>query len=76
MKRKTRAMEIARITSQPDEDWMTPLAGNLTDASEAFSASFSTSFWIGIRSTPFARRNLVQLPSPPNDECTDCRRLF
>jgi predicted nucleotidyltransferase len=52
MKLKTRAAEIAGITSQPDEVWKTQLARNLTDASTAFSASFSTSFWIGIRSTP------------------------
>ena len=36
MKLKTRAVEIAGITSQPDEAWMTQLARNLTDAGDGF----------------------------------------
>ena len=32
MKLKTRVVEIAGITSQPDEAWMTQVAQNLTDA--------------------------------------------
>src|ERR1700724_1390648 len=36
MKLKTRAVEIAGITSQPDEAWMTQIARNLTDARDGF----------------------------------------
>ena len=36
MKLKTRAVEIAGITSQPDEAWMTQVARNLTDAGDGF----------------------------------------
>ena len=36
MKLKTRAVEIAGITRQPDEAWMTQLARNLTDARDGF----------------------------------------
>jgi hypothetical protein len=36
MKLKTRTVEIAGITSQPDERWMTQLARNLTAASDGF----------------------------------------
>jgi len=36
MKLKTRTVEIAGITSQPDEAWMTQIARNLTVASDGF----------------------------------------
>jgi predicted nucleotidyltransferase len=36
MKLRTRAVEIAGITCQPDEVWMTQLARNLTDAGDGF----------------------------------------
>jgi hypothetical protein len=36
MKLKTRAVEIAGITSQRDEAWMTQVARNLTDARDGF----------------------------------------
>ena len=36
MKLKTRAVEIAGITCQPDEVWMTQVARNLTDADDGF----------------------------------------
>jgi hypothetical protein len=36
MKLKTRAVEIAGITSQPDKAWMTQVARNLTDARDGF----------------------------------------
>ena len=36
MKLKTRAVEIAGITCQPDEAWMTQVAQNLTDAGDGF----------------------------------------
>ena len=36
MKLKTRAVEIAGITRQPHEAWMTQVAGNLTDARDGF----------------------------------------
>ena len=36
MKLKTRTVEIAGITSQPDETWMTQVARNLTDADDGF----------------------------------------
>jgi len=36
MKLKTRTVEIAGITSQPDGDWMTQVARNLTDADDGF----------------------------------------
>jgi hypothetical protein len=52
MKLKTRTVEIAGITSQPDEVWITQLARNLTNAATGFSARFSTAFSIGIRFTP------------------------
>ncbi len=53
MKLKTRAVEIAGITCQPNEIWMTQLARNLTrPPATASSAACSTSFWTGIRSTP------------------------
>jgi putative transposase len=39
MKLKTRAVEIAGITSQPDEAWMTQVAPNLTDARDGFMRS-------------------------------------
>ena len=36
MKLKTRTVEIAGITCQPDENWMTQVARNLTDADDGF----------------------------------------
>src|SRR5947199_493342 len=36
MKLKTRTVEIAGITSQPDGNWMTQVARNLTDADDGF----------------------------------------
>jgi transposase InsO family protein len=36
MKLKTRTVEIAGITSQPDGNWMTQIARNLTDAHDGF----------------------------------------
>src|SRR5262245_15978427 len=36
MKLKTRTVEIAGITRQPDENWMTQVARNLTDAEDGF----------------------------------------
>ena len=36
MKLKTRTVEIAGITRQPDEAWMTQVARNLTDADDGF----------------------------------------
>ena len=36
MKLKTRAVQIAGITCQPDGSWMTQVAGNLTDADDGF----------------------------------------
>jgi hypothetical protein len=36
MRLKTRAVEIAGITSDPDGMWMTQLARNLTDPSDGF----------------------------------------
>jgi len=36
MKLKTRTVEIAGITSQPDGSWMTQVARNLTDADDGF----------------------------------------
>jgi putative transposase len=36
MKLKTRAVEIAGITRQPDESWMTQVARNLTDTRDGF----------------------------------------
>ena len=36
MKLKTRTVELAGITSQPDEAWMTQVARNLTDVSDGF----------------------------------------
>ena len=36
MKLKTRTVEIAGITCQPDENWMTQVARNLTDAGDGF----------------------------------------
>jgi transposase InsO family protein len=36
MKLKTRTVEIAGITRQPDEAWMTQVARNLTDAHDGF----------------------------------------
>jgi hypothetical protein len=39
MKLKTRAVEIAGITRQPDEAWMTQVARNLTDPREGFLRS-------------------------------------
>jgi hypothetical protein len=36
MKLKTRTVEIAGITSQPDGNWMTQVARNLTDAEDGF----------------------------------------
>ena len=36
MKLKTRAVEIAGISCQPDELWMTQLARNLIDAGDGF----------------------------------------
>jgi hypothetical protein len=36
MKLKTRTVEIAGITSEPDGAWMTQLARNLTDSSDGF----------------------------------------
>ena len=37
---KTRAVEIAGITRQPDEAWMTQVARNLTDAGDGFLQGF------------------------------------
>ena len=39
VKLKTRAVEVAGITSQPHEAWMTQLARNLTDACDGFLRS-------------------------------------
>src|SRR5262245_18287137 len=36
MQLKTRTVEIAGIATQPDENWMTQVARNLTDAEEGF----------------------------------------
>jgi hypothetical protein len=36
MRLKTRTVEIAGITCQPDADWMTQVARNLTDAEDGF----------------------------------------
>src|SRR3954464_15233428 len=36
MKLKTRTVEIAGITRQPDADWMTQVARNLTDVDDGF----------------------------------------
>jgi putative transposase len=36
MRLKTRTEEVAGITCQPDEAWMTQVARNLTDASDGF----------------------------------------
>ena len=36
MRLKTRTVEVAGITSQPDEGWMTQMARNLTDAGDGF----------------------------------------
>jgi len=36
MKLKTRTVEIAGITRQPDANWMTQVARNLTDADDGF----------------------------------------
>jgi hypothetical protein len=36
MKFKTRTVEIAGMTSQPDEAWMTQVARNLTAAGDGF----------------------------------------
>jgi transposase InsO family protein len=36
MKLKTRTVEIAGITRQPDENWMTQVARNLTNAEDGF----------------------------------------
>jgi transposase InsO family protein len=36
IKLKTRTVEIAGITSQPDNEWMTQVARNLTDADDGF----------------------------------------
>ena len=36
IKLKTRTVEIAGITSQPDGSWMTQVARNLTDADDGF----------------------------------------
>jgi hypothetical protein len=36
MKLKTRRVEVARISSQPDGSWMTQVARNLTDADDGF----------------------------------------
>jgi hypothetical protein len=51
MKLKTRAVEIAGITRQPDEAWMTQVARNLTDAGDGFRVACSTSSWTETRST-------------------------
>ena len=48
---KTRAVEIAGITSEPDGIWMTQLARNLTDRGTASCAARSTSSRIEARST-------------------------
>ena len=40
MKLKTSAVEIAGITRQPDEAWMTQVARNLTDAGDGFLQGF------------------------------------
>jgi putative transposase len=52
MKLKTRAAEIAGITREPHEAWMTQIARNLSDTVMASCAAFSTSSWIETRSTP------------------------
>jgi hypothetical protein len=52
MKLKTRAMEIAGITSQPHEAWMTQVARNLTDARDGFLRGVQYSSWTETRSTP------------------------
>jgi transposase len=52
IKLKTRAVEIAGITCQPNEMWMTQLAGICSTLATASSAASITSFWTGTRSTP------------------------
>ena len=53
MKLKTRAVEIAGITCQPHQAWMTQVTRNLTDARATVSyAALSTSYWTETRSTP------------------------
>jgi hypothetical protein len=52
MKLKTRTVQIAGITSQPTETWMTQLARNLTDADDGFLRGMEYSFWTETRSTP------------------------
>lgn len=49
---KTRAVEIAGITSPPDEAWMTQVAWNLTDARYDFLRGCSPSSSTETRSTP------------------------
>jgi hypothetical protein len=54
MKLKSRAVEIAGITRQPDGVWMTQLARNLIDAGDGFlrGVHYLILFWTPIRSTP------------------------
>jgi putative transposase len=51
MKLKTRTVEIAGITCQPDEAWMTQVARNLTAAGDGSCAACRTSSSIAIRAT-------------------------
>jgi len=52
MRLKTRTVEIAGITSEPDGAWMTQLARNLTDAGDGFLRRAVTSSWTETSSTP------------------------
>ncbi len=51
MRLKTRTVEIAGITHQPDGSWMTQVARNLIDAMMGSSAAWTISFWTETRST-------------------------
>jgi hypothetical protein len=59
MRLKTRTVEIAGITRQPNEARMKQTARNLTDAQDRFFAVCATSFSTGTRSTP-----------PPSGACS------
>jgi hypothetical protein len=52
MKLKTRTVEIAGISHHPDENWMTQVARNVTNAEMASYAARIISFWTGTLSTP------------------------
>jgi hypothetical protein len=46
MKLKTRTVEVAGITCQPDEAWMTQIARNLTDARDGLRNAMPASVTI------------------------------